>query len=37
MQGNLTVLIPAAIYKLKQLVNYRHDWVQLTNEDMYEP
>jgi hypothetical protein len=31
MQGNLTLLIPASIYKLKKLVNFRHDWVQLTN------
>lgn len=37
MQGNMTNLIPASISKLKLLVNFRHDWVKLNTEDMYEP
>lgn len=37
MQGNMTNLIPASISKLKLLVNFRHDWVKLNPEDMYEP
>lgn len=37
IQGNLTNLIPASIWKLKALVNFRHDWVKLNPDDMYEP
>ena len=37
MQGNLTNLLPASISKLKLLVNFRHDWVKLNPDDMYEP
>lgn len=37
MQGNMTNLIPASINKLKLLVNFRHDWVKLNPDDMYEP
>jgi len=37
MQGNMTNLIPASISKMKLLVNFRHDWVKLNPEDMYEP
>lgn len=36
MQGNETTLIPAAIVKMKMLVNFRHDWLNLLNEDLYE-
>lgn len=36
MQGNMSALIPAAISKLKLLVNFRHDWVKLNQQDMYE-
>lgn len=37
IQGNLTSLVPAAISKLKLLVNFRHDWVKLYPQEMYEP
>lgn len=37
MQGNMSSLIPAAISKLKLLVNFRHDWVKLNPHNMYEP
>ncbi len=37
MQGNLTLLIPASIHKLKHLINFGHDWVKLNNEEIYEP
>jgi hypothetical protein len=36
MQGNMSALIPAAIAKLKLLVNFRHDWVKLNQQEMYE-
>ena len=31
IQGNLTNLIPTSIWKLKALVNFRHDWVKLNS------
>lgn len=37
IQGNFTSLVPAAISKLKLLVNFRHDWVKLYPQEMYEP
>lgn len=37
MQGNLTTLIPAAIHKLKYLVNFRHDWIKMDRNLTYEP
>lgn len=28
IQGNINILIPAAIWKLKELVNFKHDWLK---------
>lgn len=36
MQGNLTTIIPVSILKLRALVNFRHDWVKLWPQEMYE-
>jgi hypothetical protein len=36
IQGNLTTIIPVSITKLKFLLNYRHDWVKINPQDMYE-
>lgn len=29
MQGNQATIIPAAIYKLNDLKNFRHDWLTI--------
>ena len=36
IQGNLTSIIPAAIWKLKNLEKFRHDWVKLFPDHIYE-
>lgn len=37
IQGNLTTMIPASIWKLKELVNFKHDWLRINmdNEEAY--
>lgn len=36
IQGNLTSIIPASIWKLKHLEKFRHDWVKLSPSLRYE-
>ena len=36
IQDNLTALIPASVAKLKNLEQFRHDWVKLSPNANYE-
>lgn len=41
IQGNINTIIPAAIWKLKELANFKHDWLKFIShggeyEENYE-
>lgn len=37
IQGNYSSIIPSSISKLKDLRNFRHDWLAIESKNIYEP